>query len=100
MSPDLVFGVNASREGLIEKMFLLQPENFIGLDMALSEHEFFTPKRFTVSPCLTITKVRFWGPKPSNLSKIQESFLQWSFFFLMVLGLLEVKLTKKLQKAA
>ena len=38
-------------------------------DMALSVHEFYAPKRFTVSPGLTITKVRIWGLNPSKMSK-------------------------------
>ena len=35
---------------------LISAENGIGMDMALSEHEFYTPKRFTVGPFLTIKK--------------------------------------------
>ena len=57
------------------------------MDMALSEHEFYTPKRFTISPFLAITKVRFLGPKPSNMSKKkQKSFLDKPLLILMVLG--------------
>ena len=40
-------------------------------DIGLSEHGFYAPKRSG----LTNTKVRFWGPKPSQMSKNQKSFL-------------------------
>ena len=49
ISPDLVLGVNASREGLIGKCASFQRKSGIGMDMALSEHGFYAPKRFTVS---------------------------------------------------
>ena len=38
ISPDLVFSVNASREGLIETLCLFHPKNDIGVDMALDEN--------------------------------------------------------------
>ena len=48
ISPDLVFGVNASLEGIIEKCAQF------GRKMALTwiwrEHGFYAPKRFTISP--------------------------------------------------
>ena len=44
-------------------------------DMEMSEHGFYAPKRFKTSPGLTNTKVRSWGPKPSNMSKNLNSFL-------------------------
>ena len=38
ISPDLVFSVNASREGLIKTLCLFHPKNGIGVDMALDEN--------------------------------------------------------------
>ena len=40
-------------------------------DVAKSQHAFYAPKRFTISPGLTITKVRFWGPK--TFQNVQKS---------------------------
>ena len=73
----------------MKKKCLFQTKNGIGMDMALSEYEFYTPKRFTVSSCLTITKVRFLGRKPSKIINP---------FFSSFLGPLEAKLTNKLHK--
>ena len=53
----------------------ISAENGMRYDVAMSEHAFDAPKRFTISPGLTNTKVRFGGPKPSNMSKIRKSFL-------------------------
>ena len=36
--------------------------------------DFDAPKRFTIGPGLTITKVRIWRPKPSKMPKNQKSF--------------------------
>ena len=45
-------------------------------DMEMSEHGVYTPKRFTICPGLTTTKVRIWGPKPSrNVEKIKQPLL-------------------------
>ena len=49
-------------------------------EVALSEQGFYAPKRLTISPGLTIIEVRIWGPKPSKMSKIQKSFLNWPLF--------------------
>ena len=56
------------------------------MDMALSEHEFYAPKRFTISPYLTITKVRFWGPNAVQNVENSKIVSQISLFFLMVFG--------------
>ena len=85
MSPDFNFGVNASREGLIEKMRSLT-EKWHWHDMALSEHGFHAPKLFTISSCLTNTKVGIWGPTPSNRSKNQKSLLDYPRWFWIGFG--------------
>ena len=59
----------------MKKCAQFRRKSVIGMDMALSEHGFYAPKRFTLSPCLTNTKVRIGGQKPSNMSKNQKSFL-------------------------
>ena len=56
-------------------MCLFQQENGMRYDVAKSQHAFYAPKRFTISPGLTITKVRIWGPEPSKMSKNLKSFL-------------------------
>ena len=69
MSPEFDFGVNASREGLIEQIAQFS-RKYQWHDMALSERGFYAPKRFTSSPSLTNTQVRIWGPKTFKMSKI------------------------------
>ena len=40
------------------------------------------PKRFTISPGLTITKVRVWGRKTvQNVENAKKSFLNYATFF-------------------
>ena len=52
----------------------------------MSEHAIQTPKRFTISPSLTDTTVRIWGPKTSNMSKNPKSFLNYTRRYRAVLG--------------
>ena len=55
---------------------LFQTKKFHWHEMALSEHEFYEPKRFTISPGLTNTKVRILGPDPSeSVEKSKKCFL-------------------------
>ena len=61
-------------------MCLFQQENGMRYDVAKSQHAFYAPKRFTISPGLTITKVRIWGPEPSKMSKNLNRFLTSLFF--------------------
>ena len=56
-------------------MYFFSAKKWHWRTMALSERGFYEPKRFTMSPGLTITKVRIWGPKPSKMSKNQHRFL-------------------------
>ena len=48
-------------------------------DLARSQHGFCAAKRFTISPGLTNTKVRFWGSKLPTCRK-PKSFIRQSFF--------------------
>ena len=70
----------------MENMCIFQPKNGMRYDMAMSEHGFYAPIRFTISPGLTNTKVRFGGPIPSKMSKNRKSFLNWPLFFLKGFG--------------
>ena len=81
--PDFDLGVNASREGLIE---IKLAEKWHWHDMALSEHGFYAPKRFTIRTGLTNTKVKFCRRTPSKMSKHLKSFLNWSRRFPIVFG--------------
>ena len=50
-------------------------KNALASCVALSEHGFYAPKHVTISPGLTITKARIWGPKPFKMSKSRNQFL-------------------------
>ena len=48
--------------------------------------EIYSPKRFTIIPGLTITNATIWEQKPSQMSKNQKSFLNYSRKFGIVSG--------------
>ena len=78
ISHDFNFGVDASREGLIEKRALFSRKLSLH-EMKMSDHGFYAPKRFIISPGNFGTKDR---PK---CRKFKNRILI-SSFFLMVFG--------------
>ena len=71
--------------------------------MALSEHGFISPKRFTNSPSLTIIKVIIWVPKLFKMLKNQNkrfsiSLADFGPFFLSTGGSDDMEIAQKLQE--
>ena len=75
LAPKPFLGVQCFSGNLIDKCAYFSRKKWLLHDVTLSEHGFYAPKCFTNSLRLTITKVRFCGPKTSKMSKSQKSFL-------------------------
>ena len=78
MSPDFDFGVNASREGLIEKCDSFQPRNWHWHEKALSEHGFYLlADTFHNQPRLDHHQGQILRTKTFQIfRKVKKSFLQ------------------------